>query len=357
LSLEAKGSGIGQGSGKPSYISSSTFALVLVDIIASQHASTQVARNAEDVRIALAGSGYNQLAKLLLSVIGYTTADLQQAQQNLAQWFDEYMLRVDGWYKRKVQVIVLILSMLLAVILNADTLALADALSSNSALRSEVAKAVTAQVIAMPKTQAAEEDVASETVGEQIQNLDGGLTQIVTLWEQLDQLNLPLGWIVADPEREDPREIPSDPEGLVEKGLGLLITGLLVSLGAPFWFDLLSRLVNIRATGGEPESRVNGSATTILPWPYGGGLLSPIARPATEEPNPQPPSQISTEVQLAQLATESVDYVRQLKAVGQLRLPEAEVAAAWLVTKIHELGLGGKITVTQIEDALREAFA
>ena len=37
------------------------------------------------------------------------------------------------------------------------------------------------------------------------------------------------------------------------KILGWLVTGLAISLGAPFWFDLLNRLVDLRGAGKRPE--------------------------------------------------------------------------------------------------------
>ena len=37
------------------------------------------------------------------------------------------------------------------------------------------------------------------------------------------------------------------------KFIGLAMTALLISLGAPFWFDLLNKLVNLRAAGKPPE--------------------------------------------------------------------------------------------------------
>ena len=39
---------------------------------------------------------------------------------------------------------------------------------------------------------------------------------------------------------------------LAFKLLGWLMTALAVSIGAPFWFDLFGRLVNLRATGAKP---------------------------------------------------------------------------------------------------------
>jgi hypothetical protein len=35
---------------------------------------------------------------------------------------------------------------------------------------------------------------------------------------------------------------------------GCLVTALMVSLGAPFWYDMLSKLVNRRGTGPRPAS-------------------------------------------------------------------------------------------------------
>lgn len=67
---------------------------------------------------------------------------------------------------------------------------------------------------------------------------------------------------------------PPTPPGLFGKGffiltqipknlIGFLITALAISLGAPFWFDLLNKLVKLRATGQKPaDSRDAGTATT-----------------------------------------------------------------------------------------------
>jgi hypothetical protein len=39
---------------------------------------------------------------------------------------------------------------------------------------------------------------------------------------------------------------------------GLLITAAAISLGAPFWFDILSKAVNIRAAGPNPAPSPKG---------------------------------------------------------------------------------------------------
>jgi hypothetical protein len=46
--------------------------------------------------------------------------------------------------------------------------------------------------------------------------------------------------------------VPNPSVGLVSKLVGLMITAVAVSQGAPFWFDLLQKLVNMRMAGDEP---------------------------------------------------------------------------------------------------------
>ncbi len=46
------------------------------------------------------------------------------------------------------------------------------------------------------------------------------------------------------------------PRGLREwlvKLIGLLLTGAAVSLGVPFWFDVLNKVVNLRSVGKRPD--------------------------------------------------------------------------------------------------------
>ena len=55
---------------------------------------------------------------------------------------------------------------------------------------------------------------------------------------------LPIGW--------NGMALRVDPVTWIERIIGWLITGLAVSLGAPFWFDLLNKFMSIRGTGDKP---------------------------------------------------------------------------------------------------------
>ena len=65
---------------------------------------------------------------------------------------------------------------------------------------------------------------------------------------EVKELQLPLGWST---DRKDPRWFDSF-WGFLGKVLGLLATTIALTLGAPFWFDLLGRVSRVRTTG-KPE--------------------------------------------------------------------------------------------------------
>jgi len=42
--------------------------------------------------------------------------------------------------------------------------------------------------------------------------------------------------------------------GWIQRVLGWLLTMIAVSLGAPFWFDMLNKIINIRNAGTKPAT-------------------------------------------------------------------------------------------------------
>jgi hypothetical protein len=99
----------------------------------------------------------------------------------------------------------------------------------------------------------------------------------------LDSL-LPIKFVVVDSIWADSVHIQKAPESVIIYGgrryslmekisyvlggicyrnlIGFLITALAVSLGAPFWFDLLNKLVSIRGAGIKPEEKKNAGTQT-----------------------------------------------------------------------------------------------
>lgn len=59
---------------------------------------------------------------------------------------------------------------------------------------------------------------------------------------------------------------------------GWLLTALACTLGAPFWFDVLGKLVKLRASGGKPDSGTDGGAPGATP---AAGMLARTPQAAT----------------------------------------------------------------------------
>lgn len=163
-------------------------------------------------------------------------AQLLHFQQNIETWFNDSMDRVGGWYKRWTQKIQLILAIMAVLLLNADTVMLAKRFSTDKDLRAAVLR---------------EADNSKQMSASEIAS-------------KIETLSLPLGWAA---EREDSRRFPwlvdmneTHPASAIAgqvilKLIGLLITIAAVSLGAPFWFDTLSKFVNLRGTGTPPGEK------------------------------------------------------------------------------------------------------
>jgi hypothetical protein len=80
--------------------------------------------------------------------------------------------------------------------------------------------------------------------------LQAAVAQVGASIGDLERLGLPLGWSKgAFPATLDAAKI-----------FGLLLTALAVSLGAPFWFDVLNKIMSVRAAG-RPPAPSPGAAT------------------------------------------------------------------------------------------------
>ncbi len=204
--------------GKPSYISSRTFALALFDTLASTD-TVPDSRTFASVRGKVVKMQNDDLKRALLVCMDDADEDLDRARANVERWFEEAMERVTGWYKRKMQLIIVGVAAAVSVALNVDSFQVTNALWNDAALRDAVVAA-------------AQKDTGQALAGD----LD-------VIGERLRGLGLPLGWSSA-------------PEGLTAwfaKVAGLLFTTVALSLGAPFWFDLLNRFVGVGSSGRSPN--------------------------------------------------------------------------------------------------------
>jgi hypothetical protein len=70
-----------------------------------------------------------------------------------------------------------------------------------------------------------------------------------TTFEDVGALGLPIGWVWPSADNvDDRRRVPQTVSEILMKLIGLLLTGFAISQGAPFWFDLLNKVMVIRST-------------------------------------------------------------------------------------------------------------
>lgn len=223
----------------PSYVPSRTFVAAITDLARdtkewrdeageaeAKAALERMKAASEELEKSIASIPNTRLAEALLAVYRSVGSDASKFHHAAEQWFDDSMERVSGWYKRRVQLFLFLISTLVVFALNADTLAAGRVLWRDDAVRAAVVK----------KAEAA----AAGTLDE------------VEVEKAVKQLDLPLGWELSP--GDGPTEIPNDPLSILAKLLGLLLTIGAVMLGAPFWFDLLSKIMRVRSTGAPPPA-------------------------------------------------------------------------------------------------------
>ena len=227
-SLAAKGK-------KPSYIPSRTFALTLLDLVSPATSGTDKTLDELKLGIERLPASLQVTFRVLLDEAGH---DIEKLKGQLEIWFNNAMERVSGWYKRKTQAVQLVLAVIIVAVGNIDSVRIARSLSGvNSPLRDSIKAA------------------AQSFVEQNVQQGDPQ-KQLTSATEAIGNLALPIGWVKASFE---PITI-----------LGWLITALAASLGAPFWFDLLNRFVNVRASGKVPEEEQKAPKEVPQPAQPGG---------------------------------------------------------------------------------------
>ena len=226
-----------------------------------------------------------ELSQLLSSLFSSMDTSLAQGESRLAaarrtveQWFDEAMDRTSGWYKRSTQLWLGLIGFALAFALNADTLTVGTALWRDPTLRQNAVEIVQKYQPSPPGDGTAVSGV--EDAASAIREMNAQLSQ---------ELQLPIGWRTQVVDVPDDRRCALVPNrmgdvwgiprgqgclqltepasnrsaGPLAKLLGLLLTVVAVSQGAPFWFDLLSKLTNPRGSGPVPPPSQEKTKTQV----------------------------------------------------------------------------------------------
>ena len=204
----------------PSYIRAENFAAALVDIL------QKTPGDLVQLKASIDAIGDAQIRQLLQGMVARAAGDVTQLQRQIGAWFDTAMDRVGGVYKRQAQLLSFAIGLALAVALNVDATHIVATLWANPVL----ARAVAAE--------------AAPLTGNQ-----------VTVSKAMTQLGqLPVGLDLLRPC--DGSELGCAFGRAVSAAtlFGWLATAGAAVFGAPFWFDLLGKLVQLRGAGPKPVS-------------------------------------------------------------------------------------------------------
>ena len=264
----------------PSYIHSETFAKAWVAELLDTEPAT-VASLAQQIETTSLLSP--ALKQMLNNHIATADDDWNTVISSLQTGYEHMTARVAGWYKAHTLRVTLVLALVVAVLGNVDSLMLAKSLMvSDALLKEEISAAAQfAKIGAEPSPLIVEKRKTIGQLNEEIDTLktDGNqqealkskqaalqlakaelanlkqdacktqalapkpcyeaqLKRIATL----QRLALPIGW-----QGDDPRLLICCSNG-IEKLLGWLVTALVATLAASFWFDLLGKIMMVRST-------------------------------------------------------------------------------------------------------------
>jgi hypothetical protein len=278
----------------PSYIPSRVFASALLDVVFPDDKTNPTGLPAslegmiDKLKLLPESKGKEAIVTLVIQANG----NIDATREAFEQWYDDGMDRAAGWYRRKTQLVLFILGLGIAVGLNVDSIAVGRTLWTSPALRSYAVVAAEdyarhhpiADDAAVPSgsadnaapTQAPEAistgapaatpaatgrsgsgtdptqravQLLGKASGVQMRNASTDLAG-------LQALSLPIGWSDASTpwKQKDPGT------GVLFALVGWLLTAMAMTLGAPFWFDLLNQFMVVRSTIKPREkSEVEGS--------------------------------------------------------------------------------------------------
>lgn len=220
---------------RPSYIPSDQFNKVLQSILLT--ANNLKPTDLSGLIAALPDSSLKNRLKALTLGLEH---DVSACNTAVEKWYDDTMDRINGLYKRHTQVSLLFLGLGLAVLCNVNLLRVGRALWTSAPTRAQLV-----------------------SLAEEYKCPDSANCVDLNYWKARQDLetnlaSLPIGYqgfqltsYLAEVRNQFPWPILGT---WVVNLLGWILTAFAVSLGAPFWFDLVNKLVNVRMVGQKPAT-------------------------------------------------------------------------------------------------------
>lgn len=271
--------------GKPAYINSATFSKVIVDLLRGKDVKpgddvvSMIQQSLDEKTTNWGNAKINeQTLSYLKSIWADANGDVLKFRRHLESWFDETMDRASGWYKKHVQFILFFIGLAIAIIFNVDTIKIVQKLEKDPKLREQIVQQANAFVEAHPNldTELFQKELDHKKAMEEREKSDSLLSGKNLSSFQEDSVAL-IKYELLKSRRDT---LLNRAESLMindinkSKNLlglgqysfdgslwtflcalfGWIITALAISLGAPFWFDLLNKMMKLRGSVATPTS-------------------------------------------------------------------------------------------------------
>jgi hypothetical protein len=254
-----------------SYIASANFATALLERVSFDPANkTSVPNNIDEYIAAIQKSqalppelqrvflGFAIEAKTTIAALSVRTAsEIDLFKGKIETWFDSNMDRIGGSMKTKyTRPFTFLVAAVVALLLNADSINMAKYLYNNPEARAKIA----ASAYEAAHNDEYKRQVDNYMTAHPESKKDTGVTlkqiqdTIAARWNEiniakaaLEENSMPLGW-----NKDEGKEGRSTGVFILRKFVGLLFTFFAIIMGAPFWFQVLNKIANLRGTGKKP---------------------------------------------------------------------------------------------------------
>jgi hypothetical protein len=224
--------------GSLSYLSARTFATSVMDLATGKEIEGRI--NFTQLEGGVKKMPAGDVRTALLSLLQNANGDLNEAQRNIENWFDDTMERTSGWYKRHTQWVTILIAAGLTIATNADTVRIGELLWQNNTLRATIVEK--AKVRAQKCQGATTECAAAQNPNT---NDTSKSPETAAAKDELAALKPLLGW--------SGENFSAGWKEWLSRLLGWCLSITAISLGAPFWFDMLTKVMSIRNAGQKPE--------------------------------------------------------------------------------------------------------
>jgi hypothetical protein len=225
---------LGNGKRPPSYIKPRTFARALVNTLNKADEPEKFLK--EKIKEFEAEKDKSETKEFLYNMMVEANGKLDAFTTLAEDWYNETMDRVAGWYKRRLQLFTFIIGLAIAFTFNVDTIEIAKKLANDSKARMEMVRLA---------TEYAENPSADPNISNELKK------EMKDVVENLQEPSTILSM-----------ERPKWSDGfwvIVLNILGCILTAVAISIGAPFWFDLLNKLVKLRSSGTQEKTQTMSS--------------------------------------------------------------------------------------------------